>query len=201
MVRTIPVRTLVIDDDAAVGRKVAGWLREAACDVVCFTSPAEGLTHVSRAPCLVGFVDLRLEDASGIDVIASLRQAAPGMRLIAMSAFPDAQQVIAAMRAGASDLLEKPIQQPALLGALERQLLALGVVARSEQEFNRRLGGRVRAERTRSGRTLAEIAAECGLTASQLSQIELGKSATTTWGLARICSALRVPMGRLLSEL
>jgi DNA-binding NtrC family response regulator len=201
MMRIIPVRTLVIDDDDAVCRKVGGWLRESACDVVTFTDPDAALTHASRAPGQVGLIDLRLGGTDGVSVVAALGKAAPEMRLIAMSAFPDAKQVIAAMRAGARDLLEKPIQREALLAALERQLAEVGVQVRSEDEFNRRLGARVRSVRSQAKRTLAAVAGDCGLTVAQLSQIELGKSATSTWGLARICSALATPMDRLLRDL
>jgi DNA-binding NtrC family response regulator len=200
MMRIIPVRTLVIDDDDAVCRKVAAWLREAACDVVTFTSPAQGLEHAARAPCQIGLVDLRLAGADGVEVVARLRAAAPEMRVIAMSAFPDARQVVAAMRAGARDLLEKPIQRKPLLDALEQQLAEVGVSVRSEKEFNQRLGARIRAVRMQAERTLADIAGECGLTVAQLSQIELGKSATSTWGLARIGSALKTPLEKLLAD-
>jgi len=118
-----------------------------------------------------------------------------------MSAFPDVPQVVAAMRAGARDLLEKPIQQPALLEAVERQLTELGLGIRSEPEFNRRLGARLRAVRTHAQRTLPEVAEASGLTVSRLSQIELGKTGTTLWALARICSALQTPLDKLLADL
>ena len=201
MMRLIPVRALVIDDDESVCRKLGAWLCEEACDVVTFTSADEGLAHVARAPCHFALVDLRLGEADGVAIVAALRQVAPTMRVIAISAFPESKQVIAAMRAGAGDLLEKPVQREALLEAVRRQLAAGGVAVRSEDEFNRRLGARIRSVRTRAERTLADVAGQCGLTVAQLSQIELGKSATSTWGLARICSALATPLGRLLSEL
>ncbi len=201
MMRIIPVRALIIDDDENVCRTVSGWLREAAYDAVAFADPSAGLAHAGKAPCHVALVDLRLAGADGIGVVAALRAAAPGTRIIAMSAFPDPPQIIAVMRAGARDLLEKPIQREPLLNAVERQLADAGMCVRSELEFNRRLGARVRAVRTQKERTLADVAADCGLTVAQLSQIELGKSATSTWGLARICSALEIPMDRLLSAL
>lgn len=201
MMRMIPVRVLVIDDEEAVCRRVGTWLREAACDVVTFTDPAEGLAHASRATCHVALVDLRLAGADGLEVLTTLRQTAPDTRLIAMSAFPEVGHVIAALRAGARDLLEKPVQQAALLEAVERQLLDAGVGIRSEQDFNQRLGARLRAVRTAADRTLADIANDCGLTVAQLSQIELGKSATSTWTLARIASALKTPLERLLNTL
>ncbi len=201
MLRLIPVRVLVIDDEEAVGRRLAGWLRDAACDVVTFTRAAEGLEHARRAPAQLALVDLRLADADGIELIAALHAAAPAMRLIALAAFPEPRQIIAAVRAGAADLLEKPVQQEALRVALERQLAATGVLVRSEPEFNRRLGIRIRTLRIQSERTLAQLSESCGLTVAQLSQIELGKSGTSAWGLARICAALGVPLQRLLAEL
>jgi len=201
MAQVIPVRILVIDDDASVCRKVARWLGGDLFDVITFTDPAEGLAHARRAPCQVGLVDLRLAEADGVEVVAELRRVAPRMRLIAMGAFPDAQQVIAVMRAGARDMLQKPVQEQALREALQRQLAEAGLSMRSEGEFNRRVGTRIRVLRTQTKRTLADVASECGITAAQLSQIELGKSATSVWSLARISSALGTPLNEVLGGL
>jgi DNA-binding NtrC family response regulator len=199
--KTIPVRTLIIDDDASVCRRLHGWLEEARYTVVSFTEPQEGLRHAAQSPCHVALVDLRLPSVNGADVIASLCRLSPQTRVVAMTAFPDTQQVIAAVRAGARDLLEKPIQQPALLTALERQLSEVGIAGRTEEEFNRRLGARLRELRQGAGRTLAEVSTEAGVSAAQVSQIELGRNAASTWTLARICAALRVPMASLFEKL
>lgn len=201
MMRTIPVRVLVIDDDEAVGRRLGGWLREAGFDVTTFTRPGEGLAHAARAPGPVALVDLHLAGADGLETIASLRVVAPQTRVIALSAFPDVPQVVAAVRAGARDLLEKPIQRESLLAALDRQLAETGLHIRDEEDFNRRLGARLRTVRTERELTLGDVAERCGLTAAQLSQIELGKSATSTWSLARIAAALETPLDRLLASL
>ena len=201
MPRVIPVRILVIDDDDSVCRKVGGWLRAAAYDVVTFTDPAAGVAHAERAPTPLAIVDLRLAEIDGATVIAALRRAAPAMRIVAMCAFPEMPQVLAAMRAGALDLLEKPVQCESLLAAVERQLADAGLAVRCEEDFNRRLGARIRLVRTQAKRTLNDLAGDCGLTAAQLSQIELGKSATTTWSLARISGALGLPLTRLVSDI
>jgi DNA-binding NtrC family response regulator len=201
MARMIPIRVLVIDDDAALCRKLTGWLQEDACDVLTFTRPTEGLEQARRVACHVALVDLRLPEIDGAEAIAALREVTPQTRVIAMSAFPEAAQVIAAMRAGARDILEKPIQPESLRQALERQLADAGLNVRSEQDFNQRLGGQLRSARAQTGRTLADLAARCGLTAAQLSQIELGKTATTTWTLARIAAALGTPLEKLFRGL
>jgi FixJ family two-component response regulator len=142
----------------------------------------------------LALVDLRLPNAAGTEVIASVRQASPRTRVVAMSAFPDTQQVLDAIRAGARDLIEKPIRQKTLYDAMDRQLADVGIAARSESEFNQRLGARLRQLRHESERTLQDVAAQSGITAAQLSQIETGKTATSTWTLARLCGALRVRM-------
>ena len=197
----IAIRTLIIDDDEALCRKLYGWLEEAAYDPITFTDPGAGVDHVRRAPCELALVDLKLPDRDGAEVIASLCEACPDTRIVAMSAFPDTPQVIAAVRAGARDLLEKPIQPPALLDALQRQLAGLGIHGRTESEFNERLGARLRAIRRDAKRTLEDVAAVGGISAPQLSQIENGRTATSTWTLARLCAALQTPLARVFERI
>jgi DNA-binding NtrC family response regulator len=201
MTRLIPVRVLVVDDDDAVCRRLAGWLTEAAYDVVTFTDPAAGLEHAGKVACQLALVDLRLPQMDGVELVSALRNTTPRIRVVAMAAFPEAAQVIAAVRAGARDVLEKPIQPPALFAALDRQLAESGISVRSEEEYNRRLGARIRAVRAEANLTLNDVARACGLSAAQLSHIELGKTATSTWTLARIGSALNTPLAGLLDNL
>ena len=196
----IRVRALVIDDDETVCRRVAGWLDAEAYEVVTFTDPRAGLEHAERDSCELALVDLRLPDSDGAEVITRLRELAPAARIVAMSAFPQADQVRRAIRAGARDLIEKPIQESALLRAVWRQLAEMGIPAATEAQFNRRLGNRLRQLRERTRQTQRELAAAVGITPAQLSQIELGKTATTTWTLARISAALKVPLAAVFEE-
>jgi DNA-binding response OmpR family regulator len=201
MKNRIPVRTLVIDDDQALCRKLHGWLTTAEFDVTTFTDPSDGLRYASANPCQLALVDLRMPQVDGSEVIASLLSAAPQTRVVAMAAFPETEQMIAAARAGARDLLEKPIHESVLLAALDRQLAEVGIAARTEAEFNRRLGARLRSLRMDAGCRLNAVATAVGITSAQLSQIELGKTATSTWTLARICGALQTPPASAFTDL
>lgn len=147
--RLIPVRVLVIDDDESLCRKLSAWLTEAAFDVVTFTDPAAGLEYAGKVDCQIALVDLRFPDMDAADLIGLLRRVAPRTWVVALAAFPEAAQVIAAVRAGVRDVLEKPIQEPVLRTALERQLAEMGISVRSEQEYNRRVGIRIRVARPR----------------------------------------------------
>lgn len=201
MAQSIRIRVLVIDDEEALCRRLGDWLRAERYDPAVFTNADEALTNAERISYHAALVDLRLADVDGTEVVARLRRASPRTCVLAMTAFPEAAQVIAAFRAGARDLLEKPIQREPLLGVLERHLADAGVVALDEQTFNARFGRRLRSVRQQAELTAQELAEAAGITAAQLSQIELGKTATTTWTLARICAALRVPLHECLRDL
>lgn len=197
MKHRISVRVLVLDDDDALVRRVRGWLEEAGFEVLAYRTAAEALPALERVACAAALVDLNLGEADGATVIAAVRAAAPTTRIVALAAFPDVATVLAAVRAGANDVLEKPLQPGALLAALERQLAQIGLGARGEDDFNARLGARLRQVRQEQGLTLGSVAEAAGLSAAALSQIELGRSATSTWTLARICMALRMPLARV----
>jgi len=201
MKHVIPVRTLVIDDDEPLCRRLAGWLEAEDQAVETFTDPRAGVERAEQERFDLALVDLRMPDVDGVTVLARLREVTPDTRLVALSAFPEPDQVRRAVRAGARALLEKPIQQPELLRVAREQLAEIGVPVREEAEFNHRLGARLRLLRTRAERPQNEVAEEAGITPAQLSQIELGKTATSTWTLARICGVLRVPLDSLFDEM
>ena len=201
MNRRIHIRVLIVDDDDSLCRKLRGWLEPALYDVTTFVGGEDALRYAQRVEQEIALVDLRLGDTDGVGVIQALSQTSPSTRILAMTAFPEASQVIAAVRAGARDVLEKPIQQHGLTETLDLALAEIGVLARDESGFNRRLGRRLRAVRQAAERTLDQVSERAGITPAQLSQIELGKTATSTWTLSRICAALRVRLGRLFESL
>jgi transcriptional regulator with XRE-family HTH domain len=62
------------------------------------------------------------------------------------------------------------------------------------------IGARVRAVRTESGMSVAELAAASKLTKGFISQVESGKSNPSIGSLQRISDALHVPLSRLMSD-
>src|SRR5204862_5338375 len=64
--------------------------------------------------CLM--VDKNLPDKSGLEVIAEARRLHPYCACIMMTAFPSYDSILAAMRIGAVDYLEKPFHDLPLVG-------------------------------------------------------------------------------------
>lgn len=110
----IPV-VWVVDDDQAVGVALSRLLRAAALNVVVMRSARElleALTH-SAPDCLL--LDLWLEDATGLDLLHAIR-----VPVVFLSADADVRASVQAMKAGAIDFLEKPVDDGALLDAVIR---------------------------------------------------------------------------------
>jgi FixJ family two-component response regulator len=105
----------VVDDDQAVCVALARLLRAAALHVVVLRSGRElleALAH-SAPDCLL--LDLWLEDATGLDLLHAVR-----VPVVFLSADADVRASVQAMKAGAIDFLEKPVDDGALLDAVIR---------------------------------------------------------------------------------
>src|SRR5207244_9504123 len=73
------------------------------------------------SPC-VSIRDMRLPDASGIDLIPELRKRAGETPVLMITAHHDMATTILAMKAGAFDYIHKPIDIQALDVAIDRAL-------------------------------------------------------------------------------
>jgi len=119
----------VIDDDAAALRGIALLLRAARIPVVAHASAQaflDSLPHGMEAPG-VGCVltDLRMPDLDGLALLHRLRLRGFRPPVLVMTAHGDVAMAVQAMKAGASDFIEKPFDEATLLGSVEAALAAL----------------------------------------------------------------------------
>ena len=113
----------VVDDDEPVRKAVVRLLRAAGFSSRGFASGEELLEAWRAEPpkCLV--LDLQLPGASGLDVQRRLRVAGERAPTIIMTASDDPHARSECLCAGAAAYLRKPLDQQALLGALERVMV------------------------------------------------------------------------------
>ncbi|MEJ5312420.1 MAG: response regulator [Anaerolineae bacterium] len=72
-------------------------------------------------------VDLRAEAGLAVDLIGTLRKLAPTATIIAIAAAADAPKIVAAVKAGAADVVAKPIAVEPLRLAVGRALKHLSL--------------------------------------------------------------------------
>jgi DNA-binding NtrC family response regulator len=99
----------VIEDDADGRRSVTEAIEDAGFEAVPAATAAEGLRRFEEKPADVVLSDLVLPDQDGIAVLEKLKQTAPNVPVLIMTAYGTVQSTVRAMRAGAYDYITKPL--------------------------------------------------------------------------------------------
>jgi DNA-binding NtrC family response regulator len=102
-------RILLVDDDATVLNSLAGALADIGLEVAMAESAETALGKLAEvAPDLV-LSDIRMPGLDGIELLKLVRERAPSVDVVLMTAYDDMPTVVQAMREGAFDFLVKPI--------------------------------------------------------------------------------------------
>ena len=109
----------VLDDDEAVLRSLERLLSSANFEPVTFENPNLFLTAAKTFKTGCVLLDVRLPGINGLDVQAQLNRMRSDLSVIIVTAQGDIRTAVRAMKAGASDFLEKPYGDHTLLGAIE----------------------------------------------------------------------------------
>ena len=112
----------VVDDDESLRSSLLRLLEAAGHEAQGFGSTGEFLLRSSpdRPGCVL--LDVRLPGPSGLDLQAALPDKGIALPVVFMTGHPDVASSVRAMKAGAIDFLEKPIERQALFDALQRAL-------------------------------------------------------------------------------
>jgi two-component system response regulator FixJ len=109
----------VLDDDDAVLRSLEWLLRSANFKPITFDHPSVFLTAAKTFKPGCVLLDVRLPGMSGLDVQTQLLKMRNDLAVIIVTGQGDIQTAVRAMKAGATDFLEKPYSDHALLGSIE----------------------------------------------------------------------------------
>ncbi|WP_027344761.1 response regulator [Hamadaea tsunoensis] len=118
---TAPVRVLVVDDHPMWREGVARDLTEAGYEVIAAVGDGTQAVRVGRSlrPDVV-VLDLQLPDLSGVEVITALCADQSPWRILVLSASGEQQDVLDAVKAGATGYLIKSAGREEFLEAVRR---------------------------------------------------------------------------------
>jgi NtrC-family two-component system response regulator AlgB len=119
---------LVVDDERNIRTTLAVCLEGLGCAVDAVPSAAEALQAVRRKSYSLAFVDLRLGQDSGLNLISELLGQSPLLEIVIITAYASIETAVEAIRRGAKDYLPKPFtpQQIRHLVDRHRERLNLG---------------------------------------------------------------------------
>jgi two-component system response regulator AtoC len=125
-------RILVVDDSESIRRYLAGLLGSHGhrVDTAEDGRRALGLIEAGASPDLV-LLDVMMPGMDGLETLRRIRERAPSLPVVMVSVVGSARTIVDAMRAGASDYVNKPCLEADLAKVVAR------VLARTEQTDER----------------------------------------------------------------
>jgi FixJ family two-component response regulator len=112
----------VIDDDESVREALRGLFQSVGLVTEIYGSVQAFLDagSLARAGCIV--LDIRLPGRSGLEFQEALARSGANQSVVLISGHVDVQMAVRAMKAGAIDVLPKPVREQDLLEAVNRAL-------------------------------------------------------------------------------
>jgi RNA polymerase sigma factor (sigma-70 family) len=114
----------IVDDDDAVRDSLDVLLRLRGYRTRPHASGASFLDDVDAAVAGCIVLDLRMPQLGGLDVLLRLRERAIDLPIVVLTAHGDAASARAAFKGGAFEFLEKPVDDVALVAAIDAALRA-----------------------------------------------------------------------------
>ena len=114
------VSLLVVDDDTTTRETLTDYFADIGWAIRVAATASEGRRLAAEHSPDVALVDLRLPDADGLVLIEALLADDADLAIIVLTGHADVPTAVRAMRLGATDLVEKPVNLEVLRAAVER---------------------------------------------------------------------------------
>jgi NtrC-family two-component system response regulator AlgB len=114
------MRILVIDDEAHIRKTTSVTLDALGHECVQVSTGAEVMKELNRGSFDAAFLDLRLGEESGLELIPKMLAAEPKLNVIVFTAYSSIDTAVEAMRRGAVDYIGKPFTPEQIRQSLSR---------------------------------------------------------------------------------
>ncbi len=138
------MQILIVDDEPQIRSSLEGLLRDEGYEVVSVESGEKGLRAIDEKRFEIVILDVLLPGMSGISVLEEIRRRYPWIRVFMISGKADIATAVKAIRLGAYDFFEKPINPERILlslknlseyMALERRVESLSTLIERDYEI------------------------------------------------------------------
>ncbi|MFN8392379.1 MAG: response regulator [Bdellovibrionota bacterium] len=108
---------LIVDDDEIFRSRIAGAFRARQFEVQEANGVATALIAAKSFDPELALVDLRMPDASGLELIGGLRELCSGIRIVVLTGYGSIATAVEALHLGAAHYLTKPTDVDSILRA------------------------------------------------------------------------------------
>ena len=106
----LETKLLIIDDEEDIGFALSRNLEKDGHLVESVLSGEDGLEYIRNNIVDLVLLDIRLPKKDGFQILKEIKEIDPDILIIMMTAYPDIEPALRAMKMGASDYLTKPFQ-------------------------------------------------------------------------------------------
>ena len=134
---------LLVEDKESLRRVLRLTLEHAGYSVTEAADAREAINEIGRVPHKIVLTDLRMPNGSGLDVLRASKNADNDVPVIVMTAYGSIDEAVQAMKDGAHDFLQKPVDSNHLLLLVERALEQLRLRTENlllREEWSKRYG-------------------------------------------------------------
>ena len=125
-----------VDDEPKVRRAVRRTLVGIGLKVSCFACATDCLEQLHPGECDLLITDVKMPGIDGIELLKEAKRTAPWLQVLVITGYGDIPMAVRAMKAGASNFMEKPLDRQSFLSMVQsilerdistRQLIEAGL--------------------------------------------------------------------------
>ena len=104
-----------VDDEPKVREVVGKTLEELGSKVSCFASATDCLEQLGSQRCDLLITDVKMPEMDGMELLAKAKRLAPWLPILVITGYGDIPMAVTAIKAGAVDFIEKPLDKKSFL--------------------------------------------------------------------------------------
>ncbi len=111
-------KVLIVDDEYLIRYSLQRLIEREGFSVITADSGLQALQQFDQEKPDIVILDIRLPDANGLNLLKTIKEINPSVTVVMVTACPDIQSSVEAMKMGAFDYLDKPIDLDKLTNIL-----------------------------------------------------------------------------------
>lgn len=122
MAKKYKAHIFIVDDDSCICDLVSLTLEGMGYKCSCFEDADSCLERLAVDKCDVLLTDVRMPEKGGIELLVEVKRSLPWLPVLMITSYADIPMSVEAVKAGAFNFIEKPLDGQMLLDAVETAL-------------------------------------------------------------------------------
>jgi FixJ family two-component response regulator len=112
-------QVVFVDDEPKIRKVVSETLKELDVKVSSFACAADCLQQLNPILCDLLITDVKMPGMDGIELLAEIKRIAPWLPVLLITGYGDIPMAVRAIKAGAVDFIEKPLDKESFLNKVK----------------------------------------------------------------------------------